>query len=432
MATQSVAGRLDKHFGKPLGELSPELREIAVAYIPKWSELSAIERKAKAQEADRQRDVKTGLRNRKFTRGNEKVPQRVHLPDGHAMYRKITFWLAPKETHIRADQVPGAIADTLYPPPERNELAGQAPNDPNAGKRHEEERVQSKQLRIKFPHLKDDDKFSIGDLNDYLARHEMVVEIRRRSDVIDNLDPKSRWNNRLFVDGFKSVQYSAPEAKHSRAEASDERCIELANLRELYVDHWIELVGVGLGQHGLYDISAERVKFRKHEDEYISLWPDPLQVDMLRDNRVAPELKFPCTPIEMLHFIDALSDFCDTAIGMHSFILPEAFRGAAATSKRNAIEIPASDEQTVIRKRAALISEVVAFWPSITQDLSDSVRNGLHDCAKHPRHGYWFVEPALGWATQRGKIQKTMAQSFVIENEGSRLTPLLRVLLKLN
>jgi hypothetical protein len=272
------------------------------------------------------------------------------------MNRKVIFWLAPNETMIPADQVPGAIADTLYPPPERNELAGRVPNDPNAGKRHEEERVQSKQLRIKFPHLKDDDKFSIGDLNDYLARHEMVAEIRRRSDVIDNLDPKSRWGNRLFVDGFKSVQDSVPEAKHSRAEASDERCIELANLRELYVDHWIELVGVGLGRHVLYDISAECVKFRKHEDEYISLCPAAWQADMMRDNRVAPELKFPCAPIEMLHFIDALSDFCDTAIGMHCFILPDAFR----------LEVAHNAQAKRCEELAALPELRVHHWVELT------------------------------------------------------------------
>ena len=181
MATQSVVGKLDKHFDKPLVKLSPELRELADAYIPKWSELSAIERKAKAQEADRQRDVKTRIRIGQFTRSNEKVPQRVRLPDGGAKTLKVIFWLAPRETLIPADQIPGAIADTLYPPPEREEEKGQAPNDPNAVKRQEAEREQAKQLRIKFPHLKEDDKFSIGDLNDYLGRLGMVAELRYRS-----------------------------------------------------------------------------------------------------------------------------------------------------------------------------------------------------------------------------------------------------------
>lgn len=367
MTTQSVAGRLDKHFGKPLGQLSPELKEIADAYIPKWSELSAIERKAKAQEVDRQRDVKERIRIGQFARSNETEPQRVRLPDGGAMTKKVVFWLAPNENRIPADQIPGAIAETLNPPPERDELAGHALNGLNVEQRLKEEREQAKKLRIKFPHLKDGDTFLIGDLNDYLARQEMVAEIRHRSDVIDNLDPKSRWNNRLLIEGFKSVQDPVLNAKYFRAEVSIERCIELSNERQLHVDNWIELVGVGIGQRYLYDISSDCVKFRAHEEEYISQCPPEWQADMMRDNRVAPRLDFPCTPIEMLNFVDTLAGFCDSAIGMHSFMLPEAFRRAVETSTQSGT--PKSDApsaNTPVKKQ--LINgvgrnEIIAAFP---------------------------------------------------------------------
>lgn len=431
MATQSIVGTLDKHFDKPLVKLSPELREIADAYIPKWSELSAIERKTKAQEADRQRDVKNGLRIGQITRGNEKVPQRVCLPDSRAMYRKVIFWLAPNETRIPADQIPGAIAETLNPPPERNELAGHALNDLKVGERLKEEREQAKQLRIKFPHLKDGDTFLIGDLNDYLARQEMVAEIRHRREAIDHLDPASRWARRQFEDGFNAVREPVVQARRGPLELSAERCAELANLRELFLDNWIELVGWGIGRHESYDVGDGGIMFINWQEDVIAAAPVDCQFEMARDNRTAPHLRFPCTPAELV-------DFVDTAIGIHSFIVPEAFRFAVATGaqveqgKPITIDAANNAEPPEIRKRAALIAEVIGFWPSIELDLSDSSRNDLRKCAKHDKHGFWFVEPALRWATQRGKIVKTKARSFLAENDVSRLSPMLRNLLNLN
>lgn len=72
MATQTVAGKLEKHFDKPLAELSTQLRRFAEAYIPKWSELSAKKRKEKALEVDRQRDVKDSIKLGRIARELEK------------------------------------------------------------------------------------------------------------------------------------------------------------------------------------------------------------------------------------------------------------------------------------------------------------------------------------------------------------------------
>ena len=122
-----------------------------------------------------------------------------------------------------------------------------------------------------------------------------------------------------------------------------------------------------------------------------------------------------------------------------SFGAPESAEPSATTAlseskhgKPSTIDAADSPEPTEIRKRAALIAEVIGFWPSIGLDLSDSSRNGLSKCAKYDKHGFWVVEHALVWATQRGRIVKTKAQSFLTEKDDSRLSPMLRKLLKLN
>lgn len=84
-----------------------------------------------------------------------------------------------------------------------------------------------------------------------------------------------------------------------------------------------------------------------------------------------------------------------------------------------------------IRKRNALIDEVTSFWPSVSVDLNDSVRNGLREMAKSEKHGYWGVQKAIEWAQQRGKIDRTKATAFVSVNDDSVLSPMLRALFKL-
>lgn len=91
-----------------------------------------------------------------------------------------------------------------------------------------------------------------------------------------------------------------------------------------------------------------------------------------------------------------------------------------------------NEEQGEIRRRGVFVAEVISFWPTIEQDLSDSGRNGLHDVAKHQDHGFWKVKPAIKWAAERGKIAKGRAQTFIASNEESHLSPMLRILLKLD
>ena len=85
-----------------------------------------------------------------------------------------------------------------------------------------------------------------------------------------------------------------------------------------------------------------------------------------------------------------------------------------------------------IRKRSALIKEVDSFWPSVDRDLKDSSRNGLNEAAKHSKNTFWKPLEAMAWATERGKISKNKAVSFVASNPENALSPMLRHLLKLD
>jgi len=105
---------------------------------------------------------------------------------GELMNRTVIFWLGPNETKVRADQIPGAIAEWAYPLPHLNfnrlrpDIMGQSPPDIDAAKRLIEEREQAKHLRIKFPRLNSNSMFSIKKLNAYFDRIGLVAEIRYR------------------------------------------------------------------------------------------------------------------------------------------------------------------------------------------------------------------------------------------------------------
>jgi len=257
------------------------------------------------------------------------VPPRPNAASERSSPRKILFWRAPNEILIPADQVPGAIADALYPRPNRD--GAPTLNDPDTVPRLLAEREHAKMLRMKFPHLTDGDKFSIGDLNDYLARLGMVAESRPRNEAPDSIDPESRWQRRQFEDAFNAVREPVDEARRCASALSGERCTELANLHALSLSHWIELVGLGIGRHESYDIGRNGIAFRNWEDDFIAASPIEWQADMERDIEIAPHLKFPCTPAELVEFVDS-------AIGIHCFSVPEAFRQALVatiTSEHN-------------------------------------------------------------------------------------------------
>jgi hypothetical protein len=265
-----------------------------------------------------------------------------------AMKRKILFWLAPNEILIPADQVPGAIADALYSRPSQD--GAPALNDLDTVPRLLAEREHAKLLRMKFPHLTDGDKFSIGDLNDYLARLGMVAESRPRREALDSLDPENRWQRRQFEDAFNAVREPVGEARRCASGLSAERCTELANQHELSLSHWIELVGLGIGRHESYDIGRNGIAFRNWEDDFIAASPIEWQADMERDIEIAPRLKFPCTPAELVEFVD-------TAIGIHCFNVPEAFRLAVTCEHAASSGTPKSYEPTTLKATPAAITE---------------------------------------------------------------------------
>jgi hypothetical protein len=99
-----------------------------------------------------------------------------------------------------------------------------------------------------------------------------------------------------------------------------------------------------------------------------------------------------------------------------------------ALSEASAVAKP---EPEKIKRKAAFVTESKVFWPSIETDISDAVRNGLHQVSKHDKHGFWKVEPALTWANQRGKLIKTKAQTFIESNKENPSASMLRILLDL-
>lgn len=58
-----------------------------------------------------------------------------------------------------------------------------------------------------------------------------------------------------------------------------------------------------------------------------------------------------------------------------------------------------------VRKRNALINELVREWPSIERDLRDASRSPELQAAKVPdKHGYWFLERVKKWGRANGKL----------------------------
>lgn len=57
-----IARKLAKWFDRSIDDLPLQLRSIAEAYIPRWSELSAADRRVRADEADRELQEKIGAR----------------------------------------------------------------------------------------------------------------------------------------------------------------------------------------------------------------------------------------------------------------------------------------------------------------------------------------------------------------------------------
>jgi hypothetical protein len=141
-----------------------------------------------------------------------------------------------------------------------------------------------------------------------------------------NAATPARFAQRNMQDGFNKVEREKKgerdfEAKLGVVNLSHERCIELAHSQELRIADWIELTGVGPGWCVAYLITKQGVSFRAWDDGHINDSPLDEQREMERDNE-QPPLKFPCTPIELLHFVDTARH------DLYGFSVPDAFRQA--------------------------------------------------------------------------------------------------------
>jgi len=138
-----------------------------------------------------------------------------------------------------------------------------------------------------------------------------------------------RYQERQFIDGFNAAEdqrqgISSLEARNHKVTITDGQCLDLARKPELTVAEWTELTGIGRGVFGMYDISADAVRFRRWTDEEIRKSPSSEQPDMEREN-TSEALRFPCTPCALVAFIDSAD------IGGRHFDVPDAFREAATT-----------------------------------------------------------------------------------------------------
>lgn len=108
-----------------------------------------------------------------------------------------------------------------------------------------------------------------------------------------------------------------------------ERMRLLASQDRLGLGDWIEIFGVGIKDAPRYTITAEGVSFDVWDEGFFASYPPHQQTSVLRQNG-EPGLLFPCTPRELL-------DFVDNGAGrlFGSFHVPEEFRNAVAKRGRS-------------------------------------------------------------------------------------------------
>ncbi len=182
---------------------------------------------------------------------------------------------------------------------------------------------------------------------------------------------------------------AAPDSFEARVAAvnlTDERCIELAHSPHLGIADWTELTGVGCGKCGSYLIAAEAVAFGKWTEREIRDASVDRQVKMHRDNEAIP-LKFPCTPVDLIQFIDAAPP------GSHSFSLPDVFRQAMTESEQTTDTLPlvSAESQGQIATEVTLTGiskrEVLAVdWPLHGQFNQKSLSAVLSDVREWSEH----------------------------------------------
>jgi len=85
--------------------------------------------------------------------------------------------------------------------------------------------------------------------------------------------------------------------------AQAKRCEELAALPELRVHHWEELTGIGICKGGLYTVKQDGVFPEQYSDDDLRLLL-PEERRLLLEGATRPPLLFPCTPSQLLKFVD--------------------------------------------------------------------------------------------------------------------------------
>lgn len=171
---------------------------------------------------------------------------------------------------------------------------------------------------------------------------------RRATNPIENQELSARQAliaHYQFLDGFNSVRNRKPRAKRQRVELTDARCVELARMPSLGLAEWIELTGMGLGEHNRFSIGFDGVGFTKSEQDDIGEESLEWQEYMLRDNE-HEVLAFPCTPTRLLEFI--ASELCRELAG---FSAPCAFQEAVAQNVHaTGAETPNIDSEKICSK----------------------------------------------------------------------------------
>lgn len=146
--------------------------------------------------------------------------------------QRATIYLRSGQVMIPVDQLAGAMADAVFPRPERSKLIERrgVSVDPEAAKRLTLERELTTEVRRKFDGR---ETLPIGEVESFMREHDFRLIVEHVSD----------------------------------------RLRELAGMPHLHIDHWVEITGVGIGQHESYDVSENAVTFMKHDEDFIKLWP---------------------------------------------------------------------------------------------------------------------------------------------------------------
>ncbi|MBL0353846.1 MAG: hypothetical protein IPP03_14765 [Dechloromonas sp.] len=129
-----------------------------------------------------------------------------------------------------------------------------------------------------------------------------------------------------------------------------ERCIELAAMDTLMFRHWEELTGIGICKGGSYIVGQSGVHPEQYSDDDLRLLTTE-ERRLLLERADRPPLIFPCTPAQLLQFVDGdlLGDFD----------LPDDFRAA--------VEKPAPEAAEPTEKAAIQADKYQENWPLCTK-----------------------------------------------------------------